>query len=135
MSGPAFRESISSLAPRSRQDVEARTTQDAVIRLLQGQGGGAAQTIADSGIAHFDIADLHALAANALSESEACLERLRLLLDMLEAASTMLTRRDLARIARHAMRSLADYRRWCDLADNAAYYRDHHDVACRVATA
>lgn len=134
MSGHAPRESISCLAPRSRHDIEAQTSLDAVIRLLQGQGS-ASQAIADSGIASFDAADLHALAANALRESEACLERLRLLLDMLEAASTMLTRRDLARIARHAMRALADYRRWCDLADNAAYYHDHRDVACRVATA
>ncbi len=40
---------------------------------------------------------------------------------------------ELTTMAQHITHLLQDHQRWHTLADNAAYYRDHPQVAARIA--
>ncbi|MCD7097807.1 hypothetical protein [Stenotrophomonas sp. MMGLT7] len=94
---------------------------------------------ADSGIAGFAQERLHMLERAARRESEDCLERLRCLLELLDGSVAVggppPSRELLQRLCHHLLRALVDHERWQSLADNAGYYRDHREVAARVAQA
>lgn len=104
-----------------------------LVCLLQGR---AEPSIADAGITAYPSMQLDNIRTAARQEADVCQERAELLLDLLESAlesgcaPTMETQ---LRIARHLRLLGRDQRRWNDLADNAAYYRDNPRVAARIA--
>jgi len=93
-------------------------------------------TLADTGIVRFPRDRLDALSGNAQEESEACLDRAFLLLRLMEHTlhnSCPPDPSELMAMAQHITHLLQDHQRWHTLADNAAYYRDHPQVAARIA--
>jgi hypothetical protein len=93
-------------------------------------------TLADTGIAHLSRDRLDAMSGNAQEESEACLDRAFLLLRLMEHTLQNGCPPDpseLMTMAQHITHLLQDHQRWHTLADNAAYYRDHPQVAARIA--
>lgn len=104
-----------------------------LVHLLQ---GSVEPTIADAGITVLPSAHLDRIANNARREADLCTEHAEVFMDLLECClengrapepGTLLSMtRQLRRLAR-------DQRRWHDLADNAAYYRDNAQVATRIA--
>lgn len=117
-----------------RLPADAPTPLETLIDRLQ---GGANSTLADSGIARFDRNSLDRIAACAARERESCEERMRCLLELLDAA--MVGNREnlpdplLLATVQQALGLLRDARRWHELSDNASYYRDHPEVAERIA--
>ena len=113
---------------------EGPTPLETLLNLLQ---GGGPHALADSGIAACDTQHLDRISAAAELESDDCLDRIRCLLELLEAslapAAHQLARITLTGTLRHLTRLLNDHQRWRALADNAAYYRDHPEVARQVA--
>ena len=112
---------------------ETHTPLERLIHLLSGSTNA---TLADTGIVRFSRDRLDAMSGNAQEESEACLNRAFLLLRLMEHTlhngcppdpSELLT------MAQHITCLLQDHERWHTLADNAAYYRDHPQVAARIA--
>lgn len=101
--------------------------------------GDPENTEADGGIAGCSSARLGMLERAATRESEDCLERLRCLLELMDAGTVVgslpLSREASQRLCHHLLRALDDHARWQSLATNAAYYRDHPDVAAQVAQA
>ena len=93
-------------------------------------------TLADTGIARLSPDRLGAMSGNAQEESEACLDRAFLLLRLMEHTLQNGCPPDpseLTTMAHHITHLLQDHQRWHTLADNAAYYRDHPQVAHRIA--
>ncbi len=93
-------------------------------------------TLADTGIVRFSRDRLDALSSNAQEESEACLDRAFLLLRLMEHTlhnGCPPDPSELTTMAQHITHLLQDHQRWHTLADNAAYYRDHPQVAARIA--
>lgn len=104
-----------------------------MLELLQGEG--TAQT--DAAIARLSPEQLDQLAAAAQRKCEANLDLLRCLVD---CADVILLRepaeaaRDrLLRLNGHLATLLGDHERLTELHENATYYRDHPQVADRVA--
>ena len=94
-------------------------------------------TLADTGIARLSRDRLNAMSGNAQEESEACLDRAFLLLRLMEHTlenGCPPDSNELMTMAQHITHLLLDHQRWHTLADNAAYYRDHPQVATRVAS-
>ena len=76
------------------------------------------------------------MSSNAQEESEACLDRTFLLLRLMEHTlhnGCPPDPSELMTMAQHITHLLQDHQRWHTLADNAAYYRDHPQVAARIA--
>ena len=93
-------------------------------------------TLADTGIVRFSRDRLDALSGNAQEESEACLGRAFLLLRLMEHTlhnGCPPDPSELTTMAQHITHLLQDHQRWHTLADNAAYYRDHPQLAARIA--
>jgi hypothetical protein len=93
-------------------------------------------TLADTGIVCFPRDRLDALSSNAHEESEACLDRAFLLLRLMEHTlhnGCPPDPSELTAMAQHITHLLQDHQRWHTLADNAAYYRDHPNVASHIA--
>lgn len=112
---------------------ETHTPLERLIHLLSGNTNA---TLADAGIASLSPDRLSAMSDNAQQESDTCLDRAFLLLRLMEHtlengyppdSSELLT------MAQHITCLLQDHQRWHTLADNAAYYRDHPQVASRIA--
>ena len=104
-----------------------------LLHLLQ---GAHEPVLADVGITRFPPDRLDALHGGASHEAEACLDRAQLMLHLMEGALESERPPEpalLLRVARQVGRTLADHRRWRDLADNAAYYRDHPGVKARIS--
>ncbi|MBD9378662.1 hypothetical protein [Pseudoxanthomonas sp. PXM04] len=104
-----------------------------LLHLLQ---GAHEPVLADVGITRFPPARLEALHGNASREAETCLDRAQLMLHLMEGALEGEHPPEpalLQRLAQQIGRTLADHRRWRDLADNAAYYRDHPGVKARIS--
>lgn len=114
---------------------EGPTPLETLLNLLQ---GGSACALADSGIAACDPQTLDRISAAAELESDDCLDRMHCLLELLHASLTTdppaLSHITLTGALRHLTRFLTDHQRWHVLADNAAYYRDHPEIANRIAT-
>ncbi|MET0582827.1 MAG: hypothetical protein ABWX88_09180 [Pseudoxanthomonas sp.] len=112
---------------------DPHTSLERLVHLLQ---GSPEPSLADVGITRLPDGQLDRLASSARHEAELCQDRAELLLELLErcvensatpeAATLLRTTRQLHRLAR-------DQRRWHDLADNAAYYRDNAQVAARIS--
>ena len=114
---------------------EGPTPLETLLSLLQGQGD---RILADRGIAAYDPQTLDRISANAELESDDCLDRMHCLLELLDATLATdpptLAHATLIGTVRHLTRFLSDHQRWHALADNAAYYRDHPDIANTIAT-
>ncbi|HEX7804191.1 MAG TPA: hypothetical protein VF471_15680 [Pseudoxanthomonas sp.] len=114
---------------------EGQTPLETLLNLLQ---GGSPCALADAGIAARDPQTLDRISAAAELESDECLDRIHCLLELLQATLTTdppaLSQITLIGALRHLTRFLTDHQRWHVLADNAAYYRDHPEVANRIAT-
>lgn len=113
---------------------DAPTPLETLIDLLQGQ---ASCTLADTGIAHHDRHTLDRIASAADRESEHCLDHMTGLLQLLDASLAHhppdATPDHWQSTVRHLTWLLANHQRWHTLADNAAYYRDHPEVASKIA--
>ena len=113
---------------------DAPTPLETLIDRLQ---GSASSTLADSGIAGFDRDSLDRIAGCAERERGSCERRMRCLLELLDAAMAgdraNLPDSLLLATVQQVLRLLRDARRWHELSDNAAYYRDHPEVAVRIA--
>ncbi len=104
-----------------------------ILELLQ--GGGTGQT--DAAIARLPPEQLDQLATHVQRKRQDSLDLLRCLV---ECADVILLREPaesahdrLLRLNGHIAGLLDDYERWDELHDNAIYYRDHPNVAERVA--
>lgn len=105
-----------------------------LIHLLQ---GAQEPMVADVGITRCSPARLQELSSSAGQEADACLERAQLMLQLIEDALESEHPPEpglLLRVIQQAGRSLFDHRRWRDLAENAAYYRDNAGVRERISS-
>ena len=113
---------------------EGPTPLETLLNLLQGQGD---RILADRGIAAYDPQTLDRISATAELESDDCLDRIHCLLELLDAGLATdppaLAHATPIGTVRHLTRILTDHQRWHTLADNAAYYRDHPDIANTIA--
>ncbi|WP_152540904.1 hypothetical protein [Luteimonas huabeiensis] len=131
----AVAQRLRALGAQAGVELERSPLDEAIGALL----GGTGDQDADAGIAGFDAERLDALQRAAQRESEDCLSRLRCLLELLDSSlvvgSLPLSRDSLHRLSYHLLRALSDHERWHALAANAGYYRDHPELAERVAQA
>jgi hypothetical protein len=113
---------------------EGPTPLETLLNLLP---GGGACALADPGIAACDPPTLDRISTAAQLQSDDCLDRIHCLLELLHASLTTdphtLSRITLTGTLRHLTRVLTDHQRWHVLADNAAYYRDHPQVAKKIS--
>jgi hypothetical protein len=137
-------QSLNCRAPSEESDAAAQNTDtftftdthtplDRLICLLSDSTNA---TLADTGIVRLPRDRLDALSGNAQEESEACLDRAFLLLRLMEHTlhnGCPPDPSELTTMAQHITHLLQDHQRWHTLADNAAYYRDHPQVASRIA--
>ena len=139
MTKPELRKAVDQLASLTFADIppglaEGPTPLETLLNLLQGEGD---RLLVDRGIAAYDPPILDRISANAELESDDCLDRMHCLLELLDAGLTTdppaLAHATVIGTVRHLTRFLADHQRWHALADNAAYYRDHPDIANQVA--
>ena len=139
MTNPELRQAIDKLASLTFADIppglaEGPTPLETLLNLLQ---GGHACVLADPGIAAYDPQNLERIRTAAELESDECLDRMHCLLELLDAGLTTdplaLAHATLIGTVRHLTRFLSDHQRWHALADNAAYYRDHPEIANQVA--
>ena len=139
MTKPELRQAFDKPAGLTFADIppglaEGPTPLETLLNLLQ---GGSACALADSGIAACDPQTLDRISAAAQLESDDCLDRIHCLLELLHATLTTdpsaLSHITLIGTLRHLTRFLTDHQRWHVLADNAAYYRDHPEIAREVA--
>jgi len=113
--------------------VDPHTSLERLVHLLQ---GSPEPCLADVGIAPLPYAQLDKLSSNAKQEAELCQDRLDLFLELLECCvdNNATPEPDtLVRMTRQLLRLARDQRRWHDLGDNAAYYRDNAQVAARIS--
>lgn len=131
----AVAQRLRALGTQAGIEVERSPLDEAIEALL----GSAGDQDADAGIADFDPARLDALQRAAQRESEDSLGRLRCLLELLDSSlvvgSLPLSRDSLHRLSYHLLRALSDHERWHALALNAGYYREHPELAERIALA
>ncbi|WP_157062467.1 hypothetical protein [Pseudoxanthomonas dokdonensis] len=107
-------------------------------RLIHLLSGDDPISLADTGITPLCRDRLDAIAGNASHEGDNCLACAQLLLSLMETTlenDCPPDNHQLLSLARHVLRLLRDQQRWHTLADNAAYYRDHPQVAARIAAA
>lgn len=119
--------------PCAAVPVDPHTSLERLVHLLQ---GSPEPCVADVGITPLPYAQLDRLSNSARQEAELCQDRLELLLELLECSvdNSATPEPDLlVRMARQLLRLSRDQRRWHDLADNAAYYRDNAQVAARIS--
>lgn len=119
--------------PDAAVPADPHTSLERLVHLLQ---GSPEPSVADVGIAPLPYAQLDRLSSSARQEAELCQDRLELFLELLECCvdSSATPEPDmLVRTARQLLRLARDQRRWHDLADNAAYYRDNAQVAARIS--
>lgn len=110
------------------------TSLESLVQLLQ---GGLQPSLADVGITALPHAQLDRLHSSARQEAELCQDRSELLLELLECCVEHHASPEpdtLLRVARQLLRLARDQRRWYDLADNAAYYRDNAQAAARISS-
>jgi hypothetical protein len=120
-------------APVSPVASDPRTSLESLVHLLQ---GNSEPSLADVGITALPYDQLDRLSSSALQEAELCQDRSELFLELLECcveSSASPEPETLLRMARQMVRLARDQRRWRDLADNAAYYRDNAQVAARIS--
>jgi hypothetical protein len=139
MTNPELRQAVDKLASLTFADIppalaEGPTPLETLLNLLQ---GGGACVLADPGIAAYDPQSLDRISAAAELESDDCLDRMHCLLELLDAGLATdppaLAQATLIGTVRHLTRFLSDHQRWHALADNAAYYRDHPEIANTIA--
>jgi hypothetical protein len=126
-------ESREEASPDAAAPADPHTSLERLVHLLQ---GSPEPSVADVGIAPLPYAQLDKLSSSARQESELCQDRLELLLELLECCvdnNAMPEPDTLVRMTRQLLRLARDQRRWHDLADNAAYYRDNAQVAARIS--
>ena len=119
--------------PGAAIPVDPHTSLERLVHLLQGTPE---PSVADVGITPLPYAQLDRLSSSARQEAELCQDRLELLLELLECCvdNNATPEPDiLVRMTRQLWRLARDQRRWHDLADNAAYYRDNAQVAARIS--
>lgn len=126
---------LTALGAQAGIELERSSLDEAISALL----GDAGDHDADAGIAGFDAVRLGMLQRAAQRESEDSLGRLRCLLELFDSTlalgSLPMSRDALHRLSYHLLRTLSDHERWRALASNAVYYRDHPELAARVAEA
>ena len=109
---------------------------ETLVHLLQGGGD---YVLADPGIAGYGRPMLDHISGAALRQSEQCLDQMRCLLSLLYAhlnvEAPVIARDTRTSAVKRIYGLLSDHERWRALADNASFYRDHPEVARRVATA
>ena len=113
---------------------DPHTSLERLLHLLQ---GSPEPSLADVGIAPLPHAQLERLSSSARQEAELCQDRSELFLELLECCVDNCATPEpstLLRMTRQLLRLARDQRRWHDLADNAAYYRDNAQVATRIST-
>jgi len=133
---PHHESGIPAPAPEPAQETGIDSHDTPLAQLLHLLQGAHEPVLADVGITRFAPARLDALHGSASREAEACLDRAQLMIRLMEGAlegehppePTLLLG-----VAQQVGRTLADHRRWRDLADNAAYYRDHPGVKARIS--
>ncbi len=105
-----------------------------LLHLLQGAGE---PCLADVGITRLDGARLDMLHRLARQQANACMECMDVVLHLLEdvLGSTVHAPPRADQAVQQLQRALVEFRRWNDLADNAAYYRDHPAIHARIARA
>jgi hypothetical protein len=119
--------------PNAALAAAAHTSLERLVHLLQ---GSAKPSLADVGITTLPYAQLDRLYVSARQEAEVCQDRSELFLELLECCveNNATPEPDtLLRMTRQLLRLARDQRRWYDLADNAAYYRDNTQVAARIS--
>jgi hypothetical protein len=112
----------------------AHTSLESLVHLLQ---GSSRPNLADVGITTLPQAHLDRLHSSARQEAEHCQDRSELFLELLEYCVEHNATPEpdtLLRMTRQLLRLARDQRRWHDLADNAAYYRDNVQVAARISS-
>lgn len=113
--------------------LDEATPLDRVLNVLQGLDAADA----DSALAQFGAGPLDVLTSGAALQASLCAERMRSLFELLDCCTASGTlppsRQVLSRTAQQLLALLAEHQRWLQLADNARYYRDHPDMAARVA--
>lgn len=112
----------------------AHTSLESLVHLLQ---GSSRPNLADVGITTLPQAQLDRLHGSARQEAELCQDRSELLLELLECCvehNATPAPDTLLRMTQQLLRLARDQRRWHDLADNAAYYRDNVQVAARISS-
>lgn len=110
------------------------TSLESLVHLLQGISR---PNLADVGITILPPAQLDRLYGSARQEAELCQERSELFLQLLECCvehNATPQPDTLLRMTQQLLRLARDQRRWHDLADNAAYYRDNVRVAARISS-
>lgn len=119
---------LADLRPDSPSPIET------LIHLLQGGGD---YVLADPGIAGYGRPILDHITGAALRQSEQCLEQMRCLLSLLythlNVETPVIARHTRSYAVKRIYGLLSDHERWRALADNASFYRDHPEVARRVA--
>lgn len=113
--------------------IDPHTSLERLVHLLQ---GSPEPSLADAGITPLPHAQLDRLSSSARQEAELCQDRSELFLELLERCvenSATPESGTLLRMTRQLLRLARDQRRWHDLADNAAYYRDNAQVAARIS--
>ena len=132
--GESGKETHEEASPRNAAfPTDPHTSLERLVHLLQ---GSSEPSLADVGITTLPHAQLDRLSSNAGQEAELCQDRAELLLELLEccAENSATPEPDtLVRMTRQLLRLARDQRRWHDLADNAAYYRDNAQVAARIS--
>ncbi|MDR6841021.1 hypothetical protein [Pseudoxanthomonas sacheonensis] len=139
MTNPELRKAVDKLASLTFADIppglaEGPTPLETLLNLLP---GGGACVLADPGIAAYDPQTLDRISTTAELESDHCLDRAHCLLELLHATLATdppaLPQATAIGALRHLTRFLTDHQRWHVLADNAAYYRDHPEIANQIA--
>ncbi len=105
-----------------------------ILDLLQGED----HECPDAALARLPADQLQRIATAAQRKSQDCLDLIRCLVD---CTGTLLMRLPPAdacdrvlHLNLHLASLLDDHQRWDDLRENASYYRQHSDVAARIAT-
>ena len=120
--------------PQPAPSNAAHTSLESLVHLLQ---GSSRPNLADVGITTLPHAHLDRLCSSARQEAELCQDRSDLFLELLECCvehNATPAPDMLLRMTQQLLRLGRDQRRWHDLADNAAYYRDNVQVAARISS-
>ena len=136
LSSPGEPEGAASEAAPSGVAIPAdpHTSLERLLHLLQ---GSSEPSLADGGITTLPSLQLDKLSSSAKQEAELCQDRSEVFLELLECClwnGATPEPGTLLRMTRQLLRLARDQRRWHDLADNAAYYRDNSQVAARISS-
>ncbi|KLI98715.1 hypothetical protein [Luteimonas sp. FCS-9] len=102
-----------------------------ILDLVQGTPGA---VLADVRVATLERAQIETLSRLALREADACVDRSRMLLHLLELSMPRCAPdpQRVTEITQHAARLITDAKIWRELAGNATFYVEHPDVAARL---